>query len=493
MRLWPTSLIGRTVLVMLAGIVLTNIVGFAFYARDRFEVMSERVERFAESIAAAARVLETAPPHERPVLVQRLHTPGLRLGWSPQPLVADDPHDWRTNLVRHALAEQIDGVDEERLRLTIGAADRHFFSRSRRGSPPPPRFDDDDDDDDDDDYEDDDDDRRWRSRDGPPRGFRHWRHHGSDPVVLGALRLGDGSWLNFTLPLRPFEPIWESRPFPLMLLTTIVVLAVTVWAVRRASRPLSVLAGAAERLGLDVDAQPLDERGPREVRAAANAFNEMQRRLQSFVRDRTQMLAAISHDLRTPITRMRLRAELIEDAEHRARMLADLAEMEAMIAATLAFARDDAASEERRAFDLAALLQGVCDEAADAGASAAYEGPDHATFTGRPMALKRAFANLVDNAAKYGGAARVTLSDAAGEAIATVDDDGSGMAEDELEKVFAPFYRVEGSRSRETGGVGLGLAVVRSIVRAHGGEVTLTNRPEGGLRATVTLPKGRER
>jgi len=486
MRLWPTSLVGRTVLVMLAGIVLTNIVSFAFYARDRFEVMGERVERFAESIAAAARVLETAPPHERPVLVQRLHTPGLRLGWSPQPLVADDPHDWRTKLVRQALADEMEGFDEERLRLAIGAADRHVFGRSRRGLPPPQRFDDRDDE-----YEDDDDDRRWRHRDGRPR-FRHWRHHGSDPVVLGALRLGDGSWLNFTLPLRPFEPIWESRPFPLMLLTTIVVLAVTVWPVRRASRPLSVLAGAADRLGLDVDAQPLDERGPREVRAAASAFNEMQRRLQSFVRDRTQMLAAISHDLRTPITRMRLRAELIEDAEHRAHMLADLAEMEAMIAATLAFARDDAASEERRAFDFAVLLQGVCDEAADAGASAAYEGPDHATFTGRPMALKRAFANLVDNAAKYGTAARVTLVDGTGEAVVTVDDDGPGMAEDELEKVFQPFYRVEGSRSRETGGVGLGLAVVRSIVRAHGGEVALANRPEGGLRATVTLPKGRE-
>jgi len=486
MRLWPTSLVGRTVIVMLAGIVLTNMVGFAFYARDRFEVMGESIERFAESIAAAARVVETAPPHERPVLVQRLHTPGLRLGWSPQPLVADDPHDWRTKLVRQALADEMDGFNEERLRLAVGAADRHVFGRSRSDPPPLRRMDKGDDE-----YDRDDDDRRWRRRDEPPR-FRHWRHHGPDPVVLGALRLGDGSWLNFTLPLRPFEPIWESRPFPLMLLTTIVVLAVTVWGVRRASRPLSVLAGAAERLGLDVDAQPLDERGPREVRAAAGAFNEMQRRLQSFVRDRTQMLAAISHDLRTPITRMRLRAELIEDAEHRARMLADLAEMEEMIGATLAFARDDAASEERRAFDLAALLQGVCDEATDAGASAAYEGPDHATFTGRPMALKRAFANLVDNAAKYGSVALVSLTDGADAATVTVDDDGPGMPAEELEKVFAPFYRIETSRSRETGGVGLGLAVVRSIVRAHGGEVTLATRPEGGLRATVTLPKGRE-
>jgi signal transduction histidine kinase len=253
-----------------------------------------------------------------------------------------------------------------------------------------------------------------------------------------------------------------------------------------------VFTSAADRLGLDMNAPPLTEEGPREVRQASHAFNNMQRRLQRFVRDRTQMLAAISHDLRTPITRLKLRAELIEDEQQQKKMLSDLDEMEAMIAATLSFARDEFAHEPRAALDLAALLQTVCDEAADAADAASYDGPARFAFTGRPTALKRAFANLIDNAVKYGAAARVALTVAQGTVSVAIDDDGPGIAEAEFDRVFDPFYRIESSRSRETGGVGLGLAVVRSVVRGHGGDITLANRPEGGLRATVVLPMGGE-
>jgi signal transduction histidine kinase len=210
--------------------------------------------------------------------------------------------------------------------------------------------------------------------------------------------------------------------------------------------------------------------------------------LSRFVEDRTRMVAAIGHDLRTPLTRLRLRAEFIDDPEVQRKMLSDLDEMESMINATLAFARDDAAHEPRVATDLADLLQSLCDDRIDAGAAASYAGPPHRTVTCRPVALRRAFANLIDNAINYGTAADVTLTPGPAQVTVTIDDHGPGIPESEWEKVFHPFYRLESSRSRDTGGTGLGLAVARTIIRGHGGDITLSNRSEGGLRVSVVVP-----
>jgi signal transduction histidine kinase len=265
------------------------------------------------------------------------------------------------------------------------------------------------------------------------------------------------------------------------------------WAVARLMRPVRLLAEAADRLGRDVNAPPLPEGGPSEVATAARAFNVMAGRIRRFVADRTQMLAAIGHDLRTPITRLRLRAEFMDDDEQRRKMLSDLDEMEQMIAATLAFARDDAAAEPASPIDLAALCRTVADEAADARPELAeaisFDGPERLTVRARPIALKRAIANLVSNALAYGGAARLTLSARDGGTVRlAVEDDGPGIPEAELEGVFAPFKRLEASRNRETGGTGLGLTIARNILRAHGGDVVLANRPGGGLRAVASLP-----
>jgi signal transduction histidine kinase len=237
----------------------------------------------------------------------------------------------------------------------------------------------------------------------------------------------------------------------------------------------------------------LPEDGPREVATAARAFNTMAERIRRFVGDRTQMVAAIGHDLKTPITRLKLRAELLDDDEQRRKILADLEEMEAMIGATLAFARDDAAAEPSVMVDLAALCRTVLDEATDAAPEMAdaitYDGPEHLTVRARPVALKRALANLVGNALAYGGAARLTLAEAApGQLRIVIEDDGPGVPEYELEGVFQPFRRLETSRNRETGGSGLGLPIARNILRAHGGDVVLRNRPKGGLAAVMTLP-----
>ncbi|WP_231848871.1 ATP-binding protein [Paramagnetospirillum magneticum] len=332
---------------------------------------------------------------------------------------------------------------------------------------------------------------------GPPDGRPGFGGPGSGgggggrvigPALRVSVHLNDGSWLNVLAPLDLGDPLWRPRFVAPLVIALVLVTLFSLMAVRRATRPFATFAQAAERLGVDVSAPPLPETGPREVRQAAQAFNIMQGRITRFVQDRTQMLAAISHDLKTPITRLRLRAEFMDDDDQRAKMLSDLEEMEAMIASTLAFARDDAASEPRLRLDLAAMLQGMVEDLDDLGARCSYEGPQSLVLEARPAALKRALSNVIDNAIKYGGSAAVALETSGREARITIDDQGPGIPAEAHERVFAPFVRLEASRSRDTGGTGLGLAVARAAIRAHGGDIALADRPGGGLRVTVTLP-----
>lgn len=467
MRPLPDTLTGRALLVMLAGIVLSNGIGIAIFSGERLDLLtSARGYRLAERVSAAARIMDETPPEQRRRMVRHLRRPGLRMFWSLDPITEDGTADWQTGLVRGALSAQLENNDPDRLHLSI--SERPNFrtlpgvSSGGKG-------------------------RRDRSE-STTRWSENGKADDSKGVLLGAYRLSDGSWLNFAAPLAAFRPFWMTRFFLAIVVTTLIVLAISIWAVRRAIQPLSMFAGAAERLGVDMNAPPLSEQGPREVRRASHAFNEMQGRLQSFVRDRTQMLAAISHDLRTPITRLRLRAEFIENEEQKNKMLSDLDEIQSMITATLSFARDAFAEEEQRAFDLAVLLRDICDEFQDLGAAVSCEGPAHMTCTGRPSALKRAFSNLVENSVKYGGASLVSLTVEDGSCVVRIEDSGPGLAESDRERVFEPFYRIENSRSRETGGVGLGLPIARSIIRGHGGDIALSNRPEGGACATVVLP-----
>jgi signal transduction histidine kinase len=201
------------------------------------------------------------------------------------------------------------------------------------------------------------------------------------------------------------------------------------------------------------------------------------------------MLAAISHDLRTPITTLRLRAEFVDDEEARAKILETLDEMQRMIEATLAFAREEAAAEDTRTVDLAALVESLVADLVDLGHEVAFSGPERLAYACRPIGLKRAVRNLIENAIAYGERARVKLEPGALAVRIVIDDDGPGIPEADFERVFAPFVRLEESRSRETGGIGLGMAIARSIVRGHGGDIELANREEGGLKVVISLPK----
>ncbi len=329
-----------------------------------------------------------------------------------------------------------------------------------------------------------------------PRESRILWDEDAQRVVIG-MRLPDGRWLSVSEHPPPARLLHEPGFFAAFLLMTVAAALLLVWAARRLTAPVRVLAAAAERLGRDVNTPPLPETGPSEVVAAATAFNTMAARIRRFVADRTFLLTAIGHDLRTPITRLKLRAEFIDDDELRTKFLADLDQLEAMVSSTLQFGKDISGTEPVAALDLPALLRTVLDEAADAApdhASAlSYEGPEHLTIHARPLAVKRAIANLVGNALAYGGAANIRLLPPAKDAkipLARVEvaDDGPGIPPEMMERVFEPFQRLETSRNRETGGTGLGLPIARNILRAHGGDVTLANRTGGGLVATAALP-----
>ena len=225
------------------------------------------------------------------------------------------------------------------------------------------------------------------------------------------------------------------------------------------------------------------------MRQAAHAFNDMQARLQRLLTNRTTMLAALSHDLRTPLTLLRLRIEAQPDSEDREKMLASIDTLDGMIDATLKYARDTTAPETWRPTDLSALLASIVDDMEDAGMPVGMRPADPLVLECQPGGLRRVVTNLIENAIKYGTVARVSLEATPQAARIVIDDDGPGIPEAELLKVFEPFHRLEQSRSRETGGSGLGLAIAQAIAEAHHGAITLTNRPEGGLRAVLSLPR----
>jgi signal transduction histidine kinase len=303
-------------------------------------------------------------------------------------------------------------------------------------------------------------------------------------VVAAALQ--DGQRLTFTIP---YDVLGNNNGLILFLISTVIVATlVSIWMARRIAAPIRAFADAAERLGLDLTAPPLAMQGPQELRTTIETVNRMQQRLQRFLEDRTQMLAAISHDLRAPLARLRLRAELVADGEQQRKMFDDLDSMNAMIESTLAFARDNARQEPRTLVDLGVLVGDVCEDAGDSGEKVAYAGQRGIDIPCRPTLIRRAVANLIDNAVKYGESARVKIVHEASRVVIIVDDDGPGIPADEQEKVFAPFYRREAARNPAKAGVGLGLSIARTVAREHGGDVTLRNRDGGGLSALIELP-----
>jgi len=297
----------------------------------------------------------------------------------------------------------------------------------------------------------------------------------------------DGHWL-IVQPKPTLEPsAWQQRLILSIILSALALAPVAYLFARRLAKPIALFAQAAERLGRDPRAPPLAIRGPTEISVAVQAFNDMQERLARYVEDRTAMVGAIAHDLRTPLTRLRFRVEAAPD-DLRPKMAADIAEMEAMISGTLAFVRDATRTAQRTRLELSSLLESLADEMSETGLDVAVLSAEKVIIDGDPVALRRLFNNLLENALKFGRQARIRVFAADDCAVVEIEDNGCGLPEKDLERVFEPFFRHESSRSRETGGIGLGLAVARSVARAHGGDATLENRAGSGLTARVKLP-----
>ena len=459
-RFLPESLFGQTLLILLAGLAVSHLVGAWIYTADRESaVRAVGGLALAQRIANLTQLVEDAPAEWRDRIVAASSDPTFRITLSVTPLPGFATANDRTAVsqaIEGFLADRLPNRDSQQIRVTVAGASV------------------------------------------PPFAFAHDHPMPMGPMMFAmgtwrgleaAIQLTDGRWLSFATVLPDTGPAISWQIVLSMTVTALIILVVSVWAVRRVTAPLGGIAVAAERLGKDVAAPPLAERGTIEMRQAARAFNEMQGRLRRLVENRTRMLAAISHDLRTPLTLLRLRAETVGDAEEREKMLATIADMNSMIEATLAFARDEAVAEPRRSTDLTALVASIVDDMADAGMPVTMTPASTVVCDCRPAALKRAITNLIDNAIKYGKTARVSIQTGLRSAEIIIEDDGPGIPEDELVRVFQPFYRLEDSRSRETGGIGLGLAIALSIVEAHGGELTLANRSEGGLRATIKVPR----
>ena len=303
---------------------------------------------------------------------------------------------------------------------------------------------------------------------------------------LVSVQFNDGQWLNFATPVTPDPPVLTAENMPLYAGAALVIIVVALWAIRQLTRPYAALERAVKAIGDDLNRPPLPEVGSRDVRATAHAVNWMQRKLQEYVAEREHLAAALAHDLRTPVTRLRLRFELSQRRDKLA-LIADLAEIEAIIKSVIEFASHERRDEPEERVDLVSLIESICDDFPQAQVVAASV-QSRIICNGRPIALKRCLTNLVDNAIKYGKRATVALNVDDETVSVAIEDDGDGIPEAEVESVFTPFHRVESSRNRNTGGIGLGLAIARSIARAHSGDVRIHNLPGSGLRVILSLP-----
>lgn len=436
MSLWPRSLFGRVAAILLAGLAVVYALSYLSVMRERADLADTMMLAYlGRDVASSVAMLDRLPKAERSAWLDKLKRPGYRFS-------LDDASDAAAALpVTHdpALPRSLVAA------LEAGLGQGKVLSVSG----------------------------------GAPEAGR--------PVTVLALRLSDGTPLSLHL-MAPRRMVSATTAW-LLALQLAVVGACVWWGVRLATRPLSDLAVAAARLGDDPQAPELPERGPAEVRRAIAAFNAMQRQIAAHMAERLQILAAVSHDLQTPITRMRVRTDLLADDALRDKLQADLFDMQHLVEEGLAYARTaHAATEVPQAIDLHALLDVLVCDRVDAGAAVTLDMPTPLVLSTRPQALKRIVTNLLDNALKFSGAAELTVRQGSMAVTLSVLDRGPGIPEGQLQSALQPFYRLESSRSRETGGSGLGLAIAQRLSLALGGSLSLHRREGGGLEARLTLP-----
>lgn len=461
---WTRSLSGQFIALMLVALALAQLVSMVVYHYESTRRLRRVLrEECLGRAASAYRLASATPLTQRAEALEAAATPLTRYWLTPT--TPGTVAEWQ-RLARERLEHSAPSADREGGTKSLFANEpmMNLVSEAKWEKLPP---------------------EAWMLR--VPLQFAEIPEWNGFGVVI---QLGDGTWLN-VIYAKPSYLVHAPTSLTSYAAfgTVALVFSLGAWLIaRRISRPLRRLTNATERLGRGEELEPLPEEGPEDIRSTTATFNRMQIRLRRFVEDRTRMLAAIGHDLRTPITSLRLRAEFVSDVETREKILATLDEMQAMVEATLAFARSEAIAEPTRVVDVTALLESLCDDLGDLGWDVALRSNGRLPCACRPDSLRRALRNVIENAVRYGDRARVTLESQPGSVDIVVDDDGPGIPEEERERVFAPFVRLEGSRNQNTGGVGLGLAIARSIFRSHGGDVALADGGPG-LRVRMHLPR----
>ncbi|MFV2058472.1 MAG: ATP-binding protein [Thiohalomonadales bacterium] len=302
------------------------------------------------------------------------------------------------------------------------------------------------------------------------------------------MQIEDSSWLRFRGESPHHQQSLYANAIAILLIFLVSIYLIALLISRQIIKPLREFSAAAIKFSVDINASPLAECGPTEIVQTARAFNTMQQRISHFVSERMQIIAAISHDLRTPLTRLRLRFDGMDKLSDYDKIMSDIDDMQTMLDSTLAFAKDDSKKEVRSRVDLTSLIQTLCDDSSDAGGDIQCELQIAVEYTCGPVALKRALTNIIENALRYGNCAHIQLAADTQQITITISDQGPGIPENEQHKVFMPFYRIEKSRNKKTGGTGLGLTVAKTVISAHGGEITLNNTEGSGLKVSISLP-----
>jgi signal transduction histidine kinase len=447
MRLAPRSLLGQLALLVLAAFLAAQVISIWLFADERGAAIraAQRFETI-ERATAVGNALDTAPIASRDSILAAVNSRLVRFSIGDMPLVEAG----RVDLVLIETGEEIRATE-----ITISPHDGRPAESPAASS--------------------------WL--------HERMRAAGVAPVEFRiSLPLVDGNWLNVSARFQ--RPDLQAPPALLgATLVSLMLLMAALWyGLGRITRPLRQLASAADRFGIDAPAPDMPRQGPREVQALSDALTRMHARLTAMIGDRTRMLAALGHDLRSPITALRVRAEMVDDDETRERMVVILDEMQEMVESTLAYSRGVSTDQPMERTDLAALVRDLAGELSETGSPIRVDALTPVLADVRRAAMRRALRNLMENAQRYGGQVRVSVGQSEGTACMRIEDAGPGIPAEDLEKVFDPFTRLETSRSRDTGGIGLGLPIARAILRAHGGDVVLTNRREFGLQADISLP-----
>ncbi|WP_439531758.1 HAMP domain-containing sensor histidine kinase [Marinobacter adhaerens] len=472
MRLWPRRAGGQLALLLILVLLVAQVITIVILAGERQGALrSASLEHVLQRVADGYTLADTTDPERQERILRALSSPTLRLSIDPAPYLTED----QSSDMRRRLAEEL-GLPVAQVRTAM-EADGDDCLRDRDDHRDRERHDDEDDEHHEYEEHRDDDDNHDERQECPP--------------VLGvSLALSSGQWFNARA--RPPAPswLWLKATLTSVGITAVLLTLTLLLAVRRILRPMNELSQAAHAFARGEKVR-IAEKGPEDVREVTRAFNQMQDQVGRAQEDRARLLAALAHDLRTPITSMRLRVEMLPEGEDRDRLLDSLREMQHLAEATLDFIRGTTTEQHRR-YDLATLLDSLCGDLQEMGLAVHCDDSPRCVLQGQPEAVKRALRNLIENAVNYGEQAEVTLATTDTEAVVTIVDQGPGILEADRERVFEPFYRLEHSRSRETGGAGLGLAIARTLIRGMGGDIRLGAGPGGqGLQVSVTLPKTR--